>query len=74
MLASPEFLFDDIGNLNKKIKTYANMTGLDIRSNSASMRIRLSNISNNYETIEKYFKLITKNDLHLIYYYLWIQI
>lgn len=63
LLASSEFLFDDIGNLNKKIKNYANMTGLDIRSNSASMRIRLSNISNNYEMIEKYFKLITKNDL-----------
>lgn len=54
LLASSEFLFDDIGNLNKKIKNYANMTGLDIRSNSASMRIRLSNISNNYEINDNY--------------------
>lgn len=58
-----EYLFDKIGNLNSKIKTYANQTGLDIRSASTSMRLRLSNISNDYTHIEKYYKLITKDEL-----------
>lgn len=58
-----ENLFDEIGNLNSKIKAYANQTGLDIRSTSTSMRLRLSNVSNDYSHIEKYYKLITKNEL-----------
>lgn len=59
----PENLFDEIGNINLKIKNYANETGLDIRSTSASIKLRLSNVSNDYTFIEKFYKLITKNDL-----------
>lgn len=58
-----EYLFDDIGNLNKKIKKYGNKAGLDIRSVSNSLRIRLSNISNDYDHLEKYYKYITNNEL-----------
>lgn len=59
----PEQLFDEVGNLNKKIKEYSIRTGLDIRSSSSSIRLRLSNLSNDYTHIEKYFELITKNEL-----------
>ncbi len=59
----PEFLFDEIGNLNTKIKRYANQTGLDIRSVSSSLKLRLSNVSNDYSHIEKHYKLITKEEL-----------
>ncbi len=62
-LPEAETLFDEIGNLNSKIKNYAIKTGLDIRSASASIRIRLSNLSNDYTHIEKYFKMLTKGDL-----------
>lgn len=62
-MTNPENLFDNVGNLNEKIKKYSNLTGLDIRSNSGSMKIRLSNLSNDYTAFEKYFKLITKNEL-----------
>lgn len=58
-----ENLFDPMGNLNNKIKSYSLKTGLDIRSVSASMRVRLSNLSNDYSHIEKYFKMITKTEL-----------
>lgn len=60
---TPEFLFDEIGNLNSKIKDYANKTGLDVRSTSASLKVRISNISNDYSYIEKYYKLIMNNEL-----------
>ena len=59
----PEYLFNEIGNLNPKIRSYANKTGLDIRSTSASLKVRLANISNDYSYIEKYYKLITDNEL-----------
>lgn len=59
----PEFLFDEMGNLNSKIKVYANKTGLDVRSSSSTIRVRLSNVSNDYSHVEKYYKLITKDDL-----------
>ena len=49
--------------MNSKIKEYAIKTGLDIRSASPSMRIRLSNLSNNYSHIEKYYRLVMKDDL-----------
>lgn len=58
-----ELLFDKMGNLNSKIKNYAKKTGLDIRSCSESLRIRLSNISNDYSHVEKYFKLVSDEDL-----------
>lgn len=60
---NPEFLFDKVGSLNSKIKNYADKTGLDIRSVSSSMRLRLSNVSNDYSHIEKYYKLIAKEEL-----------
>lgn len=58
-----EKIFDSLENLNSKIKEYAIKTGLDIRSASPSMRIRLSNLSNNYSHIEKYYRLVMKDDL-----------
>lgn len=63
LLSNPENLFDEIGNLNNRIKKYANETGLDVRSNSKSIKIRLSNISNDYTSFEKFYKLVTKNEL-----------
>ncbi len=59
----PEPIFDKIGNLNAKIKNYAIKTGLDIRSSSSSIRLRLSNLSNDYSHIEKFYKLITGGEL-----------
>lgn len=59
----PEYLFDEIGNFNSKIRDYANKVGLDIRSTSASLKVRLSNVSNDYSYIEKYYKLIMNSDL-----------
>ena len=59
----PEFLFDKIGNLNNKIKDYGIKTGLDIRSTSTSLKLRLSNISNDYSYLEKYYRLITNEEL-----------
>ena len=44
----PEYLFDEIGNLNIKIKNYGIKTGLDIRSTSTSLKLRISNMSNDY--------------------------
>lgn len=58
-----EYLFDEIGNFNPKIRDYANKVGLDIRSTSASLKIRLANISNDYSDIEKYYKLIMDSEL-----------
>lgn len=59
----PEFLFDEIGNLNSKIKKYSCNIGLDTRSVSSSLRVRISNLSNDYSHVEKYYKLLTDNDL-----------
>ncbi|MBO5178737.1 MAG: glycosyltransferase family 2 protein [Clostridia bacterium] len=59
----PEFLFDEIGNLNSKIKKYSGNIGLDTRSVSSSLRVRISNLSNDYSHVEKYYKLVTNNEL-----------
>ena len=48
----PEHLFDEIGVLNSKIRNYGLKTGLDIRSTSTSLKVRLSNISNDYSYLE----------------------
>ena len=58
-----EYLFDQIGSLNPKIKKYALNMGLDISSVSSSLKIRLSNISNDYSHLEPYYKLVTNYDL-----------
>jgi len=58
-----EYLFDKIGNLNSKIKKYALNMGLDISSVSTSLKMRLSNISNDYSYLEDYYKLVTNYDL-----------
>lgn len=58
-----EPIFDEVGNLNSKLKNYSNKTGLDIRSASGSVRLRLSNLSNDYSHIETYFKMITNTPL-----------
>lgn len=58
-----QYLFDEIGNLNIKIKNYGIKVGLDIRSTSTSLRLRISNISNDYAYLERYYKYITCQDL-----------
>ena len=59
----PEKLFDGAGNLNSKIKDYAHKTGLDIRSLSSSLKVRVSNVGNDYSYLEKYYKDISGHDL-----------
>lgn len=59
----PEYLFDKIGNLNTKIKNYGIKTGLDIRSTSTSLKLRISNMSNDYSYLEYYYKYITNHNL-----------
>ena len=59
----PEYLFDEIGNLNIKIKNYGIKTGLDIRSTSTSLKLRISNMSNDYSYLEYYYKYITNHNL-----------
>lgn len=58
-----EYLFDKIGNLNSKIKNYGIKTGLDIRSTSTSLKLRISNLSNDYSYLEDYYKQVTNKDL-----------
>lgn len=58
-----QYLFDQIGNLNAIIKNYSVKVGLDIRSTSTSLRLRLSNISNDYSYLEYYYKYVTNQDL-----------
>ena len=59
----PEYLFDEVGNLNSKIKKYGIKTGLDIRSTSISLKVRISNVSNDYSYLEDYYKYVTNYDL-----------
>ena len=59
----PEYLFDKIGNLNAKIKNYGVKTGLDIRSTSTSLKLRISNLSNDYSYLEYYYKYVINYDL-----------
>lgn len=66
-LQEEEYIFDELGNLNSKIKNFSTKTGLDIRSSSSSVRLRISNLSNDYTHIEKYYKLITNSDLLSLY-------
>lgn len=58
-----EYLFDEIGNLNIKIKNYGIKTGLDIRSTSTSLKLRISNMSNDYSYLEYYYKYVINHDL-----------
>lgn len=58
-----EYLFDEIGNLNAKIKNYGIKTGLDIRSSSTSLKLRISNMSNDYSYLEYYYRYITNHNL-----------
>lgn len=58
-----EKLFDNVGNLNLKIKEFAKKTGLDIRSTSASLKMRISNVGNDYTYLENLYKYITSDDL-----------
>ena len=59
----PEYLFDKVGNLNSKIKNYGIKTGLDIRSTSTSLKLRISNMSNDYSYLEYYYKYIMNHEL-----------
>lgn len=63
-----ESLFDQMGNLNSKIKKYALYMGLDISSVSTSLKNRLANISNDYSHLEEYYKLVTNYDLLSVNY------
>lgn len=58
-----ESLFDEVGNLNENIKKYAIKTGLDIRSTSSSLKLRISSISNDYSYLEYYYNYLTNNNL-----------
>lgn len=58
-----EFLFDELGNLNPKIRRYSSNTGIDVRSVSSSIRVRISNLSNDYSFIENYYKFVTNTEL-----------
>lgn len=58
-----ESLFDEVGNLNENIKKYAIKTGLDIRSTSTSLKLRISSISNDYSYLEYYYNYLTNNNL-----------
>ena len=58
-----ESLFDEVGNLNENIKRYAIKTGLDIRSTSTSLKLRISSISNDYSYLEYYYNYITGHNL-----------
>ena len=58
-----EKLFDNVGNLNIKIKEYAKKTGLDIRSISSSLKIRISNVGNDYSYLEERYKYVTGQEL-----------
>lgn len=58
-----EKLFDEVGNLNIKIKNYAKKVGLDIRSVSTSLKIRNSNVSNDYTYLEDTYHFITNDKL-----------
>ena len=59
----PEHLFDEIGVLNSKIRNYGLKTGLDIRSISTSLKVRLSNISNDYSYLDNYYEKIMGHQL-----------
>lgn len=58
-----EPLFDEVGNLNENIKRYAIKTGLDIRSTSTSLKLRISSISNDYSYLAYYYNYLTNNNL-----------
>lgn len=58
-----EALFDNVGNLNIKIREYAKKTGLDVRSISSSLKIRISNVGNDYSYLEEYYKYIVGQEL-----------
>lgn len=59
----PEYLFDNVGNLNANIKKYGIKTGLDIRSSSTSLKMRISSVSNDYSYLEYWIKYLTGKDL-----------
>ncbi len=63
VMPKAEYLFDNVGNLNSKIKNYGNKMGLDIRSTSTSLRLRVSNMSNDYSYLEYLYKYITNQEL-----------
>lgn len=58
-----EHLFDEVGVLNSKIRNYGIKTGLDIRSTSTSLKVRLSNMSNDYSYLEYYYENIMNHHL-----------
>ncbi len=63
IIPKAEYLFNKIGNLNEKVKSYGIETGLDIRSTSTSLKLRISNMSNDYSYLEYYYKYVTGQNL-----------
>ena len=63
MNPKPEHLFNEVGILNSKIRNYGIKTGLDIRSTSTSLKLRLSNMSNDYSYLEYYYEKIMNHPL-----------
>jgi len=59
-----ENIFDKFGCLNAKIKKFGEALGVDILSNTKSLRLRLKKFSNDYSIYESWFSKITKSTIN----------
>lgn len=57
-------LFDKFGCIDSKIKKYSEIVGIDILSNTRSLRSRIKKFSNDYSIYENWFTKITKGELN----------
>lgn len=60
----PELLFDQFGCLNSKIRKYGEMVGIDVLSNTKTLRNRIKKFSNDYSIYEEWFTKIIKGTLN----------
>lgn len=58
-----ENLFDKFGCLNSKISKFGEILGIDISSDTKSLKNRIKKFSNDYSLYEEWFKKIMKNDI-----------
>lgn len=59
-----EEIFDKFGCLNSKIKKYGETVGIDVLSNTKSLRNRIKKFSNDYSVYEDWFFKITGSDIN----------
>lgn len=59
-----EKLFDKFGCLNSKISKFGEILGIDISSDTKSLKNRIKKFSNDYSLYEEWFNKITKNDIN----------